>query len=162
MASGDFAVTASVHDVTATQVGIRRITERMDAANIAITEAAARAMVDRAKANASGIPRTGRLGGRPFGADPGTGPGVVTGRLRDSIRIQGRVTSLHTHQVHVVAQRPQARRLELGFHGTDSRGRYYHQPAYPYMNPARDFVLASVLPGLIKDAASAAILGGAA
>jgi hypothetical protein len=31
-----------------------------------------------------------------------------------------------------------ARRLELGFIGTDSLGRHYHQPPFPYMRPARD------------------------
>lgn len=160
--SGDVQITASVHDVTSVTEALGRVVPRMDAANIAITEAAAEAMVRQAKINATGIPRTGRPGGRPFGADPGTGPGNVTGQLRDSIGIKNRVTSLHTHQVQVVASRPQARRLELGFHGADSRGRYYNQPAYPYMSTAQRFVLTTVLPTLIRDAAAAAILGGAA
>lgn len=33
---------------------------------------------------------------------------------------------------------PQARRLELGFSGTDSLGRRYNQPAYPHWGPALD------------------------
>lgn len=30
---------------------------------------------------------------------------------------------------------PYARRVERGFHGTDSIGRHYDQPAYPYLAP---------------------------
>jgi hypothetical protein len=34
--------------------------------------------------------------------------------------------------------RPQGRRLEFGFTGTDSLGRSYDQPAYPHFGPAHD------------------------
>lgn len=40
----------------------------------------------------------------------------------------------------VSTNRPQARRLEYGFQGTDSRGRVFHQPPYPHFGPARDIV----------------------
>lgn len=32
--------------------------------------------------------------------------------------------------------KPQGRRLELGFVGTDSLGRHYNQPPYPHVGPA--------------------------
>jgi hypothetical protein len=36
--------------------------------------------------------------------------------------------------------KPQARRLEFGFTGTDSIGRSYDQPPYPHVGPAKDAV----------------------
>lgn len=60
---------------------------------------------------------------------------VKTGRLRASI----------THRVEragrgirgwIGSNVPYARRIELGFHGTDRLGRAYNQWAYPYLRPA--------------------------
>lgn len=67
------------------------------------------------------------------------GPNVITGHYRRSI---GRVT-LRTPAGavgFVGTDAPQARRLEFGFHGTDSRGRSYRQPPYPHFGPALDQV----------------------
>jgi hypothetical protein len=40
----------------------------------------------------------------------------------------------------VGTNRPQGRRLEKGFVGTDSLGRTYHQPPYPHFEPAVDAI----------------------
>src|ERR1041385_5582267 len=77
-------------------------------------------------------------GGRLRGLNPsapGEPPHVLYGRLRQSIRhalsvtaegITGRVGS------NVIY----ARRLELGFVGTDAKGRNYNQAPRPYLRPA--------------------------
>lgn len=57
---------------------------------------------------------------------------VVTGHLRDA----GRVEPLAKHQYAVVFDKPYAKRIEFGFTGTDSLGRYYNQPPHPYLRPA--------------------------
>lgn len=60
---------------------------------------------------------------------------VRTGRLRASIthRVEraGRVI-----RGFIGSNVRYARRIELGFHGTDRRGRTYNQRAYPYLRPA--------------------------
>jgi hypothetical protein len=77
----------------------------------------------RVKANASGRP----------------GPEAPTGDYRRSI---GRQMSSAGGTVvgSVGTNRWQARRLEFGFTGTDSLGRYYDQPPYPHFGPAVDQV----------------------
>ena len=73
----------------------------------------------KVKANAQGSP----------------GPRVQTGDYNRSIALEmgafagGPVARVGTN-------RPQARRLEFGFTGTDSRGRTYNQPPYPHFGPA--------------------------
>lgn len=57
---------------------------------------------------------------------------VVTGNLKSS----GKVVRLAKHQYAVVFDAPYARRIEIGFHGTDSLGRNYHQAGQPYLRPA--------------------------
>lgn len=67
------------------------------------------------------------------------GPRLITG---DYVRSMNTRTSLSpagpTATVGTAA--PQGRRLELGYRGTDSRGRRYNQPPYPHWNPALDEV----------------------
>ena len=60
----------------------------------------------------------------------------VTGTLRRSIHTVG-VTSLGAGiwQSQVAPSTVYARRVELGFSGTDSLSRNYSQPPYPYMKP---------------------------
>lgn len=77
----------------------------------------------QAQANASGRP----------------GPRVITGNLRRSITLRTGVSG-GTAWALVGTNAPQARRLELGFHGTDSRGRTYSQPPYPFLRPALDAI----------------------
>lgn len=73
---------------------------------------------------------------------------VRTGNLRDHIHTetvtdQDLVQTLMVTPIDEAANKygfePEyARRVELGFIGTDSLGRHYHQPPFPYMRPARD------------------------
>lgn len=65
------------------------------------------------------------------------GPEVVTGTLRRSIKhdpispwgVYGWQTQIGPTVIY-------ARRIELGFAGTDALGRHYNQPPYPYFGPA--------------------------
>jgi hypothetical protein len=63
------------------------------------------------------------------------GPNVQTGDYRRSWTRQ-KVKDGYS----VGTNRPQARRLEFGFNGVDSLGRYYNQPPYPHLQPAIDIV----------------------
>lgn len=63
------------------------------------------------------------------------GPKVVTGRLRISITWRLGVDALGVY-ADIGSAVVYARRIELGFTGTDSLGRFYNQPAYPYLRPA--------------------------
>lgn len=67
------------------------------------------------------------------------GPNAVTGDYRRSIN---RLTTKYaTGSIgRVGTNKPQARRLEFGFVGTDSLGRTYDQPPYPHFGPALDEV----------------------
>lgn len=80
-----------------------------------------------------------RASGRP-------GPNAPTGDYRRSI----------THDIvdtgfniagYVGTNAPQGRRLEFGFTGHDSLGRYYDQPPYPHFGPAVD----DITPGFNAD-----------
>jgi hypothetical protein len=73
-----------------------------------------------------------RAAGRP-------GPRMQTGDYNRSIGVtvrQGGGSIIGT----VGTNKPQGRRLEFGFDGTDSAGRTYHQPAYKHFGPARDAI----------------------
>lgn len=52
--------------------------------------------------------------------------------------IGGATTEAAMAGVDVGTDVPYARRIELGFMGTDSLGRTYHQPARPYLRPGLD------------------------
>lgn len=76
---------------------------------------------NRVKANASGRP----------------GPRVVTGDYRRSI--DRRVDRSGPATVgYVGTNEPQGRRLEFGFTGVDSLGRFFDQPPYPHFGPSFD------------------------
>lgn len=78
------------------------------------------------------------------------GPNRVTGTYVNSITVRrrrmagGSVWSVGTDD-------PRARRLELGFHGTDSDGRVYNQPPYPHWLPA----IEEVMPLVVAEAGAA-------
>lgn len=67
------------------------------------------------------------------------GPNAPTGDYRRSInrRTEKRADG---SAVEVGTNKPQGRRLEFGFVGTDSLGRSYDQPAYPHFGPALDAI----------------------
>jgi hypothetical protein len=81
------------------------------------------------------------------------GPNAPTGDYRRSINRQTTKTPTGS-EGRVGTNKPQGRRLELGFAGEDSLGRSYDQPAYPHFGPALDEVapLFEAAVGLIPDA----------
>ena len=62
-------------------------------------------------------------------------PQSITGDLRRSIQVMSiRSIGFGSWESRVAPQTPYGRRIELGFMDmTDSLGRRFHQPAYPYM-----------------------------
>jgi hypothetical protein len=95
---------------------------------------------------AHGVEHTGTLGkARIAGNASGRpGPNVITGDYRGSWRTEtrrlpyGAICTLGT-------DRPQGRRLEWGFTGTDSIGRSYNQPPFPHVQPALPFIEATLM-----------------
>lgn len=124
---------------------------RMQAASRMAVLQASMFLIREAKKNASGPARTRKDGTQ--GSRPGEGPGVVTGRLRNSITItsQGPVGA-RAYEATVAPTVIYARRLELGFSGADSRGRHYNQPAYPFMRPAYDRLMAGEAERIFREA----------
>lgn len=115
-----------------------------------VSHALALAFVAAAKKNATGPARVqgterrtrGRKGSPAKTLAWGAGgPGVVTGFLRNSIQVRTDATyGAGGWSTTVHPSGPYYRRLELGFTGTDSIGRRYNQPPYPFMRPALDTV----------------------
>lgn len=80
------------------------------------------------------------------------GPNWITGDYRGSFTVSpvgGRLA------VVVGTNRPQARRLEFGFVGTDSLGRSYNQPPYPHVQPAVDKMRGPIEKDILKALAKA-------
>lgn len=65
------------------------------------------------------------------------GPRLQTGNLVRSITVDMRLDA-GAPTAYIGSNAPYARRLELGFSDTDSLGRRYTQPPYPYLGPALD------------------------
>lgn len=64
-------------------------------------------------------------------------PNIVTGTLRRSIRGSGVIPlGFGFYSQTVGPSTVYGRRVEMGFSGTDSMGRHYSQPAYPFFGPA--------------------------
>ena len=91
----------------------------------------------KVKANAAGRP----------------GPRMQTGDYNRSIELQVGIDG-GAPTARVGTNRPQGRRLELGFSGTDSLGRTYNQPPFPHFGPALDEI------GPAFEAAVAGIMDG--
>lgn len=85
---------------------------------------------------------------------PGTGPGpnVATGDYRRSINVVV-VKAAGITVADVSTNAVQANRLEFGFIGLDSRGRYYRQPPFPHWAPAQA-VVQTYADGFFEDAAA--------
>ena len=106
---------------------------------VAETEVASRAIVAESAAVVEAKAKANFAGAHKRGA-PHTGgsqPNVVTGTLRRSIGHDG----IHSEGIGGASARvgPRtiyARRVELGFTGTDAAGRTFNQPGYPYFVPA--------------------------
>jgi hypothetical protein len=65
------------------------------------------------------------------------GPRVQTGDYRRSIALDV-FRKVKSAEAHVGTNKPQANRLEYGFHGADSLGRHYNQAPLPHFGPALD------------------------
>lgn len=84
-----------------------------------------------------GQPAYTTAGGRLVGLDPskpGEPPHVLSGRLRQSITHQVEVGSNYVRG-RVGTNVEYARRLELGFTGTDAAGRNVNQAPRPFLRP---------------------------
>lgn len=64
------------------------------------------------------------------------GPNAPTGDYRRSIHAEEGTGLGGVFAVRVGTNKPQGRRLEFGFVGTDSLGRFFHQPPYAHFGPA--------------------------
>ncbi|MCA1220252.1 hypothetical protein [Streptomyces sp. 8L] len=98
---------------------LRHAAEHLDTAMLgAVTHAGAlgKALI---QANASGRP----------------GPNVITGAYRSSWRTEP-IRIPYGAMCTIGTDAPQGRRLEFGFTGVDSLGRYYDQPPFPHVGPA--------------------------
>lgn len=129
-----------------------RYQERMEwGSRVGVTRTAM-AVIRQAKINATNPPpRLASLGTK--GRDPGTGPAVVTGRLRNSIQVlHAAKVGRYGFEMSVGPTVVYSRRVELGFYGADSRGRIYNQPPYPYLEPAFRFVMAIVAERMFTEA----------
>jgi hypothetical protein len=63
-------------------------------------------------------------------------PQSITGALRRSIEVvESSHRTIRGWEAKVAPQMIYGRRIELGFTGTDSLGRDYDQPPYPYFSP---------------------------
>lgn len=90
-----------------------------------------------AKRNFEGAHRKGQ----PRVPNSSMRPNIVTGTLRRSIRSSALMHWERGGWVKEVGPSTvYGRRVELGFTGTDARGRKYNQPAYPYFGPAAKHV----------------------
>lgn len=78
------------------------------------------------------------------------GPRLQTGDYVRSIAL-----AVGLLQAEVGTSKPQGRRLEYGFSGTDALGRVYDQPPYPHFQPAADEVeplfTAALLATMVED-----------
>ncbi|MCI3279092.1 hypothetical protein [Streptomyces cylindrosporus] len=75
----------------------------------------------------------GNASGRP-------GPNVISGDYRNSWQPAPVVPLPYGAMCTIGTDRPQGRRLEWGFVGTDSLGRSYDQPPFPHVEPAIGFI----------------------
>lgn len=129
----------SVFTFTGAAAALAALTDLADRGTKNIAQA-----VDRATASTATQAKAG-ASGRP-------GPNVITGDFRRSITNQKATTEGSEIAGYVGSNAAQARRLELGFVGTDALGRNYNQPPYPWLTPtipyARDQLGAEVAKAL--------------
>lgn len=121
---------------------LREVFASMDALVLAVEQAAVEAVRD----GSSLIERYAKQGfagqhppGTPRPEPDNPKPYAVTEALKRSIGrdpIEPIQIGLGTYQQSVYPTMVYARRIELGFKGTDSLNRTYNQRAYPYLAPA--------------------------
>jgi len=84
---------------------------------------------------------------------------IPGGKLRESISLIPESPVMLGPGKYTISVAPTViygRRVELGFHGADSRGRVYDQQGYPYLQPGVDKAL-PVIPRIFRDAWGAAL-----
>ena len=86
---------------------------------------------------------------KPGGSDPAK----RTGNLINAVKMRAVGGSVGegrwTYEIYMdVVAAPYARRIELGFTGTDSKGRIYNQPPYPYFFKGVELAIST---GIIDD-----------
>ena len=64
------------------------------------------------------------------------GPNVITSRYRSSWKPDGGRYIPYGAECTIGTTKPQGRRLEFGFYGYDSIGRFYQQPPFAHVGPA--------------------------
>jgi hypothetical protein len=88
------------------------------------------------------VKHTGTLGAariRGF-ASGRPGPNVISGDYRSSWQPTPTRRLPYGAMCTIGTTEPQGRRLEFGFVGTDSLGRYYDQKPFPHVQPALPFI----------------------
>ncbi|KIF66290.1 hypothetical protein HY68_36935 [Streptomyces sp. AcH 505] len=75
------------------------------------------------------------------------GPNVITGHYRASWQTQTRSLP-NGAECTIGTDAPQGRRLEFGFTGVDSIGRYYDQPPFPHVGTAIPAIEAALQAGM--------------
>jgi hypothetical protein len=79
---------------------------------------------------------------------------IPGGKLRESISLIPESPVMLGPGKYTISVAPTmiyGRRVELGFTGTDSLGRHFNQPPYPYLQPGVDKAL-PVIPRIFRDA----------
>lgn len=66
------------------------------------------------------------------------GPRVISGDYVGGLDVDTVGSNQFNARLRMTSDQPQANRLELGFTGVDSIGRYYDQPPFPHFGPALD------------------------
>ncbi len=125
--------------ISATVTGVSELAARMNRLQ-SRTDAALLAGVRRGLQQGEGIVK-GNASGRP-------GPRAITGDHRRGIT-SGAAVGGSGVEGFVGANSAQAARLEYGFYGTDSLGRTYNQPPYPYLAPSVPGVAEAVVSNVV-------------
>ncbi|MFF2731778.1 HK97 gp10 family phage protein [Streptomyces sp. NPDC058008] len=112
------------------------LADRLDRARTQIGPAIQRAVRHTGELGRARI--RGNASGRP-------GPNVITGAYRNSWETTTRRLP-YGASCTIGTNAPQGRRLEFGYMGmTDSIGRTYHQPPFPHVGPAIDYIGATLM-----------------
>lgn len=126
-------VSSSWTGVNEAIAAFREMDKRVDAASFVSVVQVGAEVEARAKQNFVGAHKAHE---RHVQNGPPERPNIVTGTLRRSIRSTPIVRLAGGYTSTVGPTTEYGRRVELGFKGTDSRGRNYAQPAFPYFGPA--------------------------
>lgn len=78
------------------------------------------------------------------------GPRMITGDYNRSIALDVVRGADGSHTARIGTSKVQGARLEFGFFGVDSRGRNYHQSAYPHFGPAFDQIAPQFVDAVVR------------